>query len=97
MKTVNSLKQLLAKEIKYHTSVIQLQIKRQGSDGSQVDPVVHAAVECFCGNHAHCAVLHSREYKLGYPGRADNNWMLNSSLYKAADVRSIPCNDNENQ
>ena len=97
MKTVNSLKQPLAKEIKYHTSVIQLQIKRQGSDGSQVDPVVHAAVECFCGNHAHCAVLHSREYKLGYPGRADNNWMLNSSLYKAADVRSIPCNDNENQ
>ena len=75
MKTMNSLKQLLAKGIKYHTSVIQLQIKRQGSDGSQVDPVVHAAVKCFCGNHTHCAVMYSREHKLGCPGRAHNNWM----------------------
>ena len=97
LKTVNSLKKLLAKDIKYRTSVIELQIKREGLDGSQVDRLLHAAIECFCGNHAHCAALYSREHKLGCPGSSENNWMLYSSLFKAADVRSISCNDEEKE
>ena len=86
--TVSSLKKLLGKDVKYRSSMIVKRSSELGLSHAQVNELMMAAVECFCGGHDACRRLAGSDCT-GLPGK---NWMAASSLKRAAGLHNINCN-----
>ena len=91
VKTVSSLKKLLGKDVKYRSSMIVKRSSELGLSHAQVNELMMAAVECFCGEHDACRRLAGSDCS-GLPGK---NWMAASSLKRAAGLHNINCNEEE--
>ena len=91
VKTIDSLKKLLAKDVKYRSSMIAQQSTKLALSILQVNHLASTAVECFGGNHQMC----SRLVGSSCCGTEEDNWMLSSSLFRAAGLRHINCNEEE--
>ena len=78
VKTVSSLKKLLGKDVKYRPSMIVKWSSELRLSHTQVNELMMAALECFCGGHDACRRLAGSDCT-GLPGK---KWMTASSLKK---------------
>ena len=89
VKTVSSLKKLLGKDVKYRPSMIVKWSSELRLSHTQVNELMMAALECFCGGHDAYRRLAGSDCT-GLPGK---NWMAASSLKRAAGLHNINCNE----
>ena len=87
-KTVDVLKKLLSRDIKYMSTMILDKCVIRDSAA-----VVEAAIQCLGGDHTSCLKM-----KPGHcDGTEDSNWMLSSSLHKAAGVHALEFTESEKE
>lgn len=91
VKNATTLKKLLAKDIKYRSSIIVQQARQLNLNDTQVTSLARAAVECFCGDHQQCSKLAGSSCA----GMPEKHWMLCSSLYRVAGVVHVNFNEQE--
>lgn len=81
--------QLLSRDIPHRTSMVLKKIEKQSYNASMQN-IIQSLVSCFCGNHELCTFGLT-----GCNGEPDNNWMLESWLYKTCGLDSLACDDAE--